>query len=150
MSKNIAEPEGPQMTSQHGAYALRAGIARLYARMRMHTPTRPGIQCTHTRATMHTQTNMWYLLLFHNNNSFVNVPHCYVIRTLFCVISNKRTVYLFVGTFPCVQKCTCICSSVCVCICVLFARTDAGIYFGFPKQNLQIDGKRVFSPVEME
>jgi hypothetical protein len=29
------------MTSQYGAYALRAGLARLYARMRMHTPTYP-------------------------------------------------------------------------------------------------------------
>jgi hypothetical protein len=40
------------MTSQHGAYALRAALARLYARMRMHTPTRPRIHmhaqaCTH-------------------------------------------------------------------------------------------------------
>jgi hypothetical protein len=42
MSKNIVETEGPQMTSQHGTYALRAGLARLYARMCMNTPTRPG------------------------------------------------------------------------------------------------------------
>ena len=35
------------MTSQYGAYALRAGSARLYARTRMHTPTRPG---THMHA----------------------------------------------------------------------------------------------------
>jgi hypothetical protein len=47
MSKNIVEPEGPQMTSQYGAYALHAGYARLRARRRMHTPTRPG---THTHA----------------------------------------------------------------------------------------------------
>jgi hypothetical protein len=25
MSKNVVEPEGPQMTSQYGAYKLRAG-----------------------------------------------------------------------------------------------------------------------------
>ena len=37
----MVESEGPQMTSQYGAYALRAGLARLYARMRMHTPTLP-------------------------------------------------------------------------------------------------------------
>ena len=30
MSKNVVETEGPQMTSQYGAYALRAGLARLY------------------------------------------------------------------------------------------------------------------------
>ena len=35
MLKNVVETEGPQMTSQYGAYALRAGLARLYARMRM-------------------------------------------------------------------------------------------------------------------
>ena len=39
MSKNVVETEGPQMTSQYGEYALRAGLARLYARMRMHTQT---------------------------------------------------------------------------------------------------------------
>jgi hypothetical protein len=40
------------MTSQYGAYALRAGLARLYAHMRMHTPTRSG---THMRARMQAQ-----------------------------------------------------------------------------------------------
>jgi hypothetical protein len=49
MSTNMMEPEGPQMTSQYGAYALRAGLARLRARMRVHTPTLP---CTH----MHERT----------------------------------------------------------------------------------------------
>ena len=34
MSKNWVEPEGPHMTSQHGAYALHAGLARLHARTR--------------------------------------------------------------------------------------------------------------------
>ena len=61
MSKNIVETEWPQMTSQNGAYALRSGVAMLYARMRMHTPTRPGTHMhasTHARASMHTQTNM--------------------------------------------------------------------------------------------
>jgi hypothetical protein len=35
------------MTSQYGEYAYRAGLSRLYARMRIHTPTRSG---THTHA----------------------------------------------------------------------------------------------------
>jgi hypothetical protein len=48
MSKNILETEGPQMTSQYGLYALRAGLARLYTHM--HMSTRPG---TH----MHTRTH---------------------------------------------------------------------------------------------
>jgi hypothetical protein len=85
MSKNVVETERPQMTSQYGANALRAGLPRLYARMRMHTPTRPGTHMyswTHARASMHTQTNTQYLLLFHSNNGFVNAPQCYVIRTL--------------------------------------------------------------------
>jgi hypothetical protein len=64
---------GATNTSQHGAYALRAGLARLYARMRMHT---------RTRKHAHTQTTVQYLLLFHSKSGYVNAPHCYVIRTL--------------------------------------------------------------------
>ena len=44
------------MTSQHGAYALRAGLARLYARMRMHTPTRSGAH-KHARTRMRAHTD---------------------------------------------------------------------------------------------
>jgi hypothetical protein len=40
------------MTSQYGAYALRAGLASLYVLMRMHTPTRPGTHM-HARACTH-------------------------------------------------------------------------------------------------
>ena len=50
MSKNVVETDESQMTPEYGAYALRAGLARLHARMRMHTPTRPGAPmhaCTH-------------------------------------------------------------------------------------------------------
>jgi hypothetical protein len=36
MWKNIVETE-QEMTSQYGAYALRAGLARLYARTHAHT-----------------------------------------------------------------------------------------------------------------
>jgi hypothetical protein len=42
MSKNTVETEEPQTTFQYGAYALRAGLARLYASMRMHKPTPSG------------------------------------------------------------------------------------------------------------
>ena len=52
MSKNVVETEGPRMTSQYGAYALRAGLARLHACMRMHTPARLGI---HVHARTHAQ-----------------------------------------------------------------------------------------------
>jgi hypothetical protein len=54
MSKNAVETKGPQMTSQHGAYALRAELSRLYGRMRMHTPTRSG---NHTHAQACTRTD---------------------------------------------------------------------------------------------
>ena len=57
MSKNVMETKGPQMTSQHGAHALRAELARVYARTRMHTPTRPGNHM-HARTSKYTQTNM--------------------------------------------------------------------------------------------
>jgi hypothetical protein len=49
------------MTSQHGAYALRAGLARLYARMRMHTPTRTGTR-THARTRKHAHAHQYILL----------------------------------------------------------------------------------------
>jgi hypothetical protein len=56
MSKNTVGTEGPQMMSQYGANALHAGLARLHARMRMHTPMQPGTHM-HARTRMHTQTN---------------------------------------------------------------------------------------------
>jgi hypothetical protein len=61
----MEETEGPQVTSQYGAYALHAGLVRLYTRIHMHTPTRPD---THMHASTHTQINKQYLLLFHGNN----------------------------------------------------------------------------------
>ena len=76
----MVETEGPQMTSQYGAFALHAGLARLQARICKNTPTRPGIQMNaHTRT--HARTDQ-YLLLFHGNNDSrtrVNVTlfvHC--------------------------------------------------------------------------
>ena len=56
MLKNEVVPERAQMTIQYGACALQAGQIRPHAR-------------THT----HTE-NMQYLLLFHDNNGFVNAP----------------------------------------------------------------------------
>jgi hypothetical protein len=52
MSKNIVGSEGPQVTLQHGAYALRAGLARLYTCMRKHK--RPGTNA-HTHKRAHTK-----------------------------------------------------------------------------------------------
>ena len=58
MSKNIVETMGPQMTSQYGAYALRAGLAH----MRMHTPTRPDTHM-HTRTRKHAHTDQYIILI---------------------------------------------------------------------------------------
>jgi hypothetical protein len=57
MSTNWVETEGPQMTSHYEAYALHAGLARLYALMNMNRPTR-------TRTHTHTQTNKYYSYCF--------------------------------------------------------------------------------------
>ena len=62
MSKNLVETEEPQITSQHGAYALRAGLARLYARMRMHTPTRLGTH-VHARTRKYAHTDQYVILI---------------------------------------------------------------------------------------
>ena len=53
ISKQVVDTEGPQMTSQYGAHALRAGLARLHAlgactRPRARVPT-----CTHARTQTH-------------------------------------------------------------------------------------------------
>jgi hypothetical protein len=50
------------MTSQYGAYALRAGLARLYVRMRMHTPTHSGTHM-HTRTRKHAYTGQYVILI---------------------------------------------------------------------------------------
>ena len=74
-----------QMKSQYGAYALRAGLARLHACMRMHTPTRPGTHM-HARTCAHTQ--MCKTLLFHGNNDsqtcldITLYVHCLIIRII--------------------------------------------------------------------
>jgi hypothetical protein len=54
MSKNLLETEGPQITSQYGAYALHAGVSRLHALTRVHSPARPG---THMHACKRTHAH---------------------------------------------------------------------------------------------
>jgi hypothetical protein len=51
-SEKVLETEGLQMTSQYDALALYAGLARLHALIRMHTPTRPD---TNMHARTHTE-----------------------------------------------------------------------------------------------
>ena len=96
MSNNVVETEGPQMTSQYGAYALHAGLARLHARMRMrmhmhmHMPKRPR---THLQARTRMHTHQYVIILnsiitylWKSNNTcfstatiIVNAPQCYML-----------------------------------------------------------------------
>jgi hypothetical protein len=83
MSKNVMETVGTQMTSQHGAYALQARLARLQASMR--TPTRLSTQMhvsAPARACVRART---LLLLFQGKNDsrtrlsvtlYVHCPSC--------------------------------------------------------------------------
>jgi hypothetical protein len=50
------------MTSQYGAYALDAGLARLHARMRMPTLTRQGTHI-HARTRKHAHTDQYVVLI---------------------------------------------------------------------------------------
>jgi hypothetical protein len=74
MSKNMMEKKGPQITSQYGAYAVRAGLARLYTRMCMHMPTRSGTP-VHACTNTHAHTGQYIVLIaFPRNSGFVNAP----------------------------------------------------------------------------
>jgi hypothetical protein len=61
MSKNMAETKGPQMTSQYGAYALRAGLARLYAHALAHAAW--VTTCTHAWTRKHAHTDQYVILI---------------------------------------------------------------------------------------
>ena len=58
ISKNTMKTKGLRMTSQYGAYALRVGLARLYALIRMHTSKRP-VTHMHARTSNHTHTDQY-------------------------------------------------------------------------------------------
>ena len=61
MSRNIVVTDGPQI-SQYGAYALRAGLVRPHARMRMHTPTHR-VTHVHARTLKHAHTDQYVILI---------------------------------------------------------------------------------------
>jgi hypothetical protein len=74
MSKNVVQPERPQITSQYGAYTLHARLARLHAPTLMYTPARP----VHAR----TRTHKYVIFIaFPRQQWFTNAPHCYVLCT---------------------------------------------------------------------
>ena len=56
--------------------------------------TRPRVQVTthtHARSSMYTQSNIQYLLPFHNNNGFVKSTRCYYKRTRSCFVNFQCT-----------------------------------------------------------
>ena len=78
MPKNMVENERPQMTSQYGAYAFDAGLARLHVHARAHAPGYPHAR-THRRisntysfstATVVTRTRLDVTL-------YVHCPSCW-------------------------------------------------------------------------
>jgi hypothetical protein len=93
MSKNVVENEGPQMTSQYGAFAFHAGLAGLYALMRIQMPTRPGTNMyarTHARTREHARTDQYMkLIAFPRQKYFANTPQYYVMRTLSVLFLTK-------------------------------------------------------------
>ena len=93
MSKNMVKPNRPQMTIWRirvTCCSSKATRAQAHARARAPTVTHgsPHI-CTRTQNTRgrippspHVHTQKYVILHFHSNNGFVNVPQCYVTRTL--------------------------------------------------------------------
>ena len=73
------ETEGTQMTSQYGAYAFHAGLARLPARTHKHTPTRPG---TYMHAHARTHRPISNIYFFSTATMIRESDQYYVIRTL--------------------------------------------------------------------
>jgi len=49
----------------------------------------------------HTQ-NMYYLLLLHGNNSYANVPQCYVYKNIACLVDNVLTTTF---VYPILMQC---------------------------------------------
>jgi hypothetical protein len=88
MPKNVEETEGPQMTSQYGAYALHAGLARLHARRRIHTPTRPGTPHARTHAQACTHGPIYNTYCF-STVIMVSWTHLSVTSYVYCMSSSS-------------------------------------------------------------
>jgi hypothetical protein len=93
MSKNMVQPERPQMTSQHGAYKSHAGLARLY--IHAHAPG-------HTQTRAHTDTQICNICCFSTAIVITNVPR-YVICALSVLLFIAATIchdFLFIKADP--------------------------------------------------
>jgi hypothetical protein len=91
MSKNIVENQTSQMTSQYGAYALRATLARLYARMGTHTPTRPGTHM-HARTLKPAHTDQYVILTAYPQQQWFRER---ALKLRYTYIACLVTVYVF-------------------------------------------------------
>ena len=94
------------MTSKYGAYALRAGLAGLYARMGMHMPTRPSTHM-HARTRKHAHTDQFIILIAFPQQQWFHER----------VLVLRYTYIASLVTF----KLSTICVFVCVRACVLLA-----------------------------
>jgi hypothetical protein len=88
------------MTSKYGAYALHAELARLYACMRMHTPTRPGTHM-HARTRKHAHTDQYVILIafpqqqwFRERASMLRYTYIGCIVVFYRSVQMKRKLYL--------------------------------------------------------
>ena len=82
MSKNMLEPEGPQMTSQHGAYAFACLSKVTCSHACAHPLALSPLAPLHThRVTCNTA--------FPRQHRFADAPNCYVIRTLSVLFNIK-------------------------------------------------------------
>jgi hypothetical protein len=103
MSKNMVEPEGPQMTSQYGVYELHSGKARLHARTLMHTPTPSAHALIRVRARtqIHTHTRICNIYYFTTSKMIRErsldlrytyiVLYCLLFLLFFFLIRDKNT-----------------------------------------------------------
>jgi hypothetical protein len=98
ISKNVVETEGSQMTSQYGAYALRAWLARLYARMRMHTTTCPGTYM-HACTCKHAHTDQYVTLIAFYTATMVSWTHLNVALHVHCVSCSYYYRYILIAHF---------------------------------------------------
>ena len=83
------------MTSQYGAYALRAGLARLHARMRMHAPTCPGTHM-HARTRKNSHTDQYIILIAFPQRQWLRERASMLRYTsIACLVSFLLTVSLY-------------------------------------------------------
>ena len=104
MSKNMKDTEGPQITSQNGAYALHARQARLYARTHMHTTTRLG-KYTHARAHKPISTTYCFstATMIRERASVLPVHclFCFIYCRIHIVISQETAIFYYLCVYRC-------------------------------------------------